>query len=135
MEADLQLLDYFDLVIKDLENYIDRMVKIHNAHGYYLLQSVDGIGPILATTILYEIEDIKRFPRVQKFSSYARLVKCARGSAGKIQGFGGGKIGNVHLKWAFSEADGHCSFGEIPEGNNILNAGRRNAGKEKRCRL
>ena len=67
VEADLQLLDYFDLVIKDLENYIDRTVKIHNAHGYYLLQSVDGIGPILATTILYEIEDIKRFPGSRNF--------------------------------------------------------------------
>lgn len=104
MEADLRLLDYFDLVIKDLETYIDRAVKVHDAYGYYLLRSVDGIGKILATTILYEIEDISRFPRVQKFSSYARLVKCSRGSADKIHGFGGGKIGNVHLKWAFSEA-------------------------------
>jgi transposase len=104
VEADLKLLDYFDLVINDMEKYIDRRVKFHDAHSYYLLRSVDGIGPILASTILYEIEDIKRFPRVQNFSSYARLVKCSRGSAGKIYGFGGGKIGNVHLKWAFSEA-------------------------------
>ena len=42
VEADLQLLDYFDVVIKDLENYIERTVKTHNAHGYYLLKSVDG---------------------------------------------------------------------------------------------
>ena len=104
VEADLQLLDYFDLVIKDLESYIERTVKVHDAHNYYLLRSVDGIGPILATTILYEVEDINRFSRVQKFSSYARLVKCVRGSAGKIHGFAGAKIGNFHLKWAFSEA-------------------------------
>ncbi len=130
VEADLQLLDYFDLVIKDLENYIDRMVKIHNAHGYYLLQSVDGIGPILATTILYEIEDIKRFPRVQKFSSYARLVKCARGSAGKIQGFGGGKIGNVHLKWAFSEATALFLRGN-PRGKQYLKRREKKHGKGK----
>jgi transposase len=41
---------------------------------------------------------------VQEFASYARLVKCARESAGKKLGSGSAKQGNVHLKWAFSEA-------------------------------
>jgi Transposase IS116/IS110/IS902 family len=31
-------------------------------------------------------------------------AKCARESAGKISGTGGRKIGNAHLKWAFSQA-------------------------------
>jgi hypothetical protein len=31
-------------------------------------------------------------------------VKCAKESAGKIIGSSGKKIGNAHLKWAFSEA-------------------------------
>jgi transposase len=31
-------------------------------------------------------------------------VKCDHSSAGKKLGTGGAKIGNVHLKWAFSEA-------------------------------
>ena len=53
---------------------------------------------------MYEIGDIDRFDRVQSFCSYARLVKCAKESAGKLYGYGGGKIGNAHLKWAFSEA-------------------------------
>ncbi len=63
-----------------------------------------GIGKILALTILYEIHEIGRFPRVQDFLSYSRLVKCEHSSAGKKLGTGGAKIGNVHLKWAFSEA-------------------------------
>jgi transposase len=41
---------------------------------------------------------------VQDFLSYCRLVKCDHSSAGKKLGTGGAKIGNVHLKWAFSEA-------------------------------
>ena len=130
VEADLQFLDYFDLVIKDLENYIDRTVKVHDAHSYYLLRSVDGIGPILATTILYEIEDINRFSRVQKFSSYARLVKCAKSSAGKIHGFGGGKMGNVHLKWAFSEATALFLRGN-PRGQQYLKRLEKKHGKGK----
>ncbi len=63
-----------------------------------------GIGKILALVILYEIHDIDRFPRVQDFVSYCRLVKCAKESAGKHYGYSGKKIGNAHLKWAFSEA-------------------------------
>jgi transposase len=53
---------------------------------------------------LYEIHDIHRFPRVQDFASYCRVVKCAHESVGKRYGTSGHKIGNVHLKWAFSEA-------------------------------
>jgi len=63
-----------------------------------------GIGKVLCLVILYEIHDIRRFPTVQDFVFYARLVKCARESAGKRHGSSGKKIGNVHLKWAFSEA-------------------------------
>jgi transposase len=54
--------------------------------------------------MLYEIHEIRRFPRVQDFVSYCRLVKCAKESAGKRYGTSGKKIGNAYLKWAFSEA-------------------------------
>ena len=70
----------------------------------YLLQTVPGIGKILSLVLLYEIHDIARFPRVQDFVSYCRLVKCAKESAGKRYGTSGTKIGNAYLKWAFSEA-------------------------------
>ena len=54
--------------------------------------------------ILYEVGDIDRFDTVQQFASYGRLVKCKAESAGKNYGTQGNKIGNAHLKWAFSEA-------------------------------
>jgi transposase len=68
------------------------------------LQSVPGIGQILALVILDEIPDIARFPRVQDFVSYCRLVKCAKASGGKRLGTSGKKSGNVHWRWAFAEA-------------------------------
>ena len=46
----------------------------------------------------------RRFKRVQRFLSYARLVKSQKSSGGKVLGTSGAKIGNAHLKWAFSEA-------------------------------
>jgi len=65
---------------------------------------VPGIGKILSLVLLYEIHAIDRFPRVQDFVSYCRLVKCAKESAGKRYGTAGAKLGNAYLKWAFSEA-------------------------------
>src|SRR5262244_1419746 len=104
IEVDLKLMDHYDQLLTDLELYIVRTAKEHDAHAFYRLRSVPGIGKILALVILYEIHDINRFPTVQDFVSYARLVKCAKESAGKRHGTSGKKIGNVHLKWAFSEA-------------------------------
>jgi transposase len=58
----------------------------------------------LSLVLLYEIHDIQRFPRVQDFVSYCRLVKCAKESAGKRYGTSGTTIGHASLTWAFSEA-------------------------------
>jgi len=69
-----------------------------------LLRTVPGIGQILSLVILYEIHTIERFPTVQDFASYCRLIKCKKESAGKSYGTSGRKIGNAFLKWAFSEA-------------------------------
>jgi transposase len=102
--VDLALITYDDELLTDLELYILNTAKHHDANTLYLLQTVPGIGKILSLVLLYEIHDIRRFPRVQDFASYCRLVKCAKESAGKRLGTSGKKIGNAHLKWAFSEA-------------------------------
>jgi transposase len=104
IEVDLALVTYYDQLLTDLELSIVKAARHHDAPTLYLLQTVPGIGKILSLVLLYEIHDIKRFPRVQDFVSYCRLVKCAKESAGKRLGTAGKKIGNAHLKWAFSEA-------------------------------
>jgi transposase len=104
IEVDLSLIDYLDRTLNDVELTITRLAKQHDPQVFYRLRSVPGIGKILALVILYEIHDIARFPRVQEFLSYARLVKCAKQSNGKLYGYSGHKIGNAFLKWAFSEA-------------------------------
>jgi transposase len=104
MEVDLTLIDHDDRVLNDLELSILNTAKQHDAQTLYLLQTVPGIGKILSLVLLYEIHAINRFPRVQDFVSYCRLVKCAKESAGKRYGTSGTKIGNAYLKWAFSEA-------------------------------
>ena len=104
IDLDMTILDCYAEQLSKVEWYIQQQAKQHQPKHFHLLKSVWGIGPILALTIIYEIGDIKRFDSVQKFASYARLVKCKAESAGKTYGTQGNKIGNAHLKWAFSEA-------------------------------
>ena len=106
MEIDFTLIEHYDADSSEsLSSISSARAKQHDPQAYHRLRSVPGIGKILALTILYEIHDIGRFAeRVQDFLSYSRLVKCEHSSAGKKLGTGGSKIGNVHLKWAFSEA-------------------------------
>jgi transposase len=71
---------------------------LHDANTLYLLQTVPGIGKILSLVLPYDIHDIRRFPSVQDFASYGRLLKCRKESAGKRLGTSGNKIGHAHLK-------------------------------------
>ena len=104
IDTDLAVIEAYDPIIAKMERDIISMAKHHDPVAYALLQSIPGIGRILGLVILYEIENIHRFPTVQDFVSYCRLVKCTKESNGKKSGTSGKKIGNAHLKWAFSEA-------------------------------
>jgi transposase len=104
MELNLSLIDHYDSILRKTENYILNHVKAHNANEFYLLRTIPGVGEILALVMLYEIHNIKRFEKVQNFTSYARLIRPQKESAGKVKGTGNGKMGNAFLKWAFSEA-------------------------------
>jgi transposase len=73
-------------------------------HGFNCLQTIPGIGDILALTIMLEVGDIGRFPAVGNYSSYCRCVKSERLSNGKKKGKGNQKNGNKYLSWAYVEA-------------------------------
>lgn len=101
---DMNILDCYIRELKHVESFIESKAKEHYGALLNIVRTFPGIGQILALTILYEIGDINRFPSVQQFASYSRLVKCKAESAGKTYGTSGNKIGNGYLKWAFSEA-------------------------------
>jgi transposase len=130
LAIDLGLLERYDALLTDLELSLVHQAKPREPQGFQLLRSIPGIGKVLAMTILYEIHDIRRFERVQEFASYARLVRCAKESAGKRLGTSGAKMGNVHLKWVFSEAAvlfvRHCA-----EGKRMLARWEKQHGKGK----
>jgi transposase len=102
--ADLAVIDCLDEQIARLELYLTRTAKVDDVQTYHRLQTIPGVGKILALVLLYEVHDIKRFSNVGQFLSYGRLVRCTHESAGKVLGSGGKKIGNAHVRWAFAEA-------------------------------
>ena len=107
IESDIAVIAYLDKLIKLIEKDVQKATKSFDSISFHFLRTIPGFGKILTLTILLEIHDINRFPRVQNFVSYSRLIKCPRESAGKKYGTQGNKIGNSHLKWAFGEAAVH----------------------------
>jgi len=85
-----------------LERTVQRRVRLRKAFGGLL--TVDGIGKILALTIMLETGDIRRFAGVGNYVSYCRCVKSVRMSNQKKKGKGNVKNGNKYLSWAFLEA-------------------------------
>src|SRR5512145_2185129 len=88
---DLAMIEQYDELLPKLERHIRACAKQHDRKSFVLLRSIHGADLILPLVMLYEIHDVGRFPRVQEFLSYARLVKPARESAGKLQGHAGGQ--------------------------------------------
>jgi transposase len=78
--------------------------RVGKRKEFILLNSVPGIGDILATIILLEMGPIERFEHVGNFASYARCVDSRHMSNGKKKGEGNTKNGNKYLAWAFVEA-------------------------------
>ena len=103
MDCDLDLVDSLDKMIYKVEKQVLAQAKHHDRNVLSILMTVPGLGEMLAMTILYEIHTIERFKSASAFSSYSRLIKVERESAGKKTKDGNNKIGNPHLKWAFSE--------------------------------
>jgi transposase len=107
--ADRTLLDE-DLALHTLlQSHIDvleTMIKADNVTNPLAvrLQTVPGIGKILAPVIALEIDAIKRFGTADKLCAYAGLVPTTHASGGKISHGRMLPFCNRWLKWAFVEA-------------------------------
>jgi transposase len=97
--------------IESIEQRLLQQVKL--ARPFQLLRTVNGIGEILALTIMLEVGDIRRFASVGQFASYCRCVESIHSSNGKRKGEGNRRNGNPHLAWAFHEA-AHFAIRYLP---------------------
>ena len=100
--SNINTIRFLNKTIRNIEKKILSQVKLRKE--FSLLQTIPGIGNILALTIMLEVGDIKRFSKVGRFSSYCRCVKSERISNGKKKGKNNQKNGNKYLSWAYVEA-------------------------------
>lgn len=100
--TNINMINNISKELKPIEKKIFSELEI--TKDFELLQTVNGIGKILAATIILETGDISRFNQVGNYSSYCRLVKSERRSNGKRKGKNNQKNGNKYLCWAYIEA-------------------------------
>jgi len=96
-------------MIKQLDQSIGRVEKAVLKVARFLpnfprLQTIPGIGKILALTITLETGEVGRFASPGNYASYCRCVQSRRTSNEKNKGRNNGKCGNKYLAWAFVEA-------------------------------
>ena len=99
---EIERIHFFTRQIKVLEEII--LGTVEDEPSFELLQTIPGIGKILALTIFYETGDIGRFPSPKHYSSYSRVVPGIAQSGNTTKRGRGSKQGNPHLKWAFTQA-------------------------------
>jgi transposase len=78
--------------------------RVQQDKPFQLLETVYGIGAILAMTIWLETGDISRLAQAGDYASYCRCVDSQRLSNGKKKGENNRHNGNKYLAWAFVEA-------------------------------
>ncbi len=102
VEEQLQLIDQVEQSIKQAGKRIHSVIK--EDHAMQILETLPGVGPILAITIALEMGDVERFLTGEKFASYAGKTPRVISSGGKTHY---GRVRpdvNRYLKWAFTEA-------------------------------
>lgn len=108
LRADLQCIELLNKQIETVKKLALSQCRENNT--FKLLQSIYGVGPILAMTIMLEIGQISRFPKVSNLASYCRCVSSARFSNGKKKGVNNSKNGNKYLGWAMVEAANYAAM-------------------------
>ena len=102
IEDSLDSIDYLRSKADKLYEKIKRRVIKHP--WYKILTSVPGIGLIHAATLIAEIADISRFPKVESFVRYAGLSVNTFASADKIHYGHINKQSNYYIRTALVEA-------------------------------
>lgn len=106
LQCNWKIMRQLMIQIAKIERSVLQQAKLRPEYEHLL--SVDGIGQILALTIMLETGDIGRFGSVGNYASYCRCVDSLKTSNGKKKGKGNRKNGNKHLSWAFVEAANFC---------------------------
>ncbi len=102
VKEELVLLDQLGVQIERIEEHIHQVVQA--AREMQLLDTLPGVGPVLAIVQALEIGDVERFPGPDHLASYSGTVPRIHESGGKRYDGRTRPDVNRYLKWAFVEA-------------------------------
>ena len=102
LEEHLELLEVMRSQMQEQEKEIAQANAGDTMTGH--LQSLPGVGPILAAVLAAEIDQIERFPDASHLCAYAGLVPTTHASGGQV--YHGRLLRGCDqwLRWAFIEA-------------------------------
>jgi transposase len=100
----LGLIDAFAAEIDCFERLVATRLADHR--GYWAIQAIPGVGPVLAAIFVAEIGDVGRFPNAARLSSWAGLTPTHRESDTRVARGHITKQGSRLVRWAAVEAVG-----------------------------
>jgi transposase len=115
--ARLAVLRVLDEQIAQIEKRLSAQLQPNP--DYERLQTVWGVGKVLARTILLESGPIRRFAQEGNYLSYCRMVESRKMSNGKKKGEANRQCGNRYLCWAFMEA-AHFACRYYPQAQSFV---------------
>ena len=129
LESLRDLIGLYGREVAILDRRIQMALRDHT--GYWTIQAISGVGPVLAAVFVAEIGDVGRFPSPDRLSSWAGLTPRHRESDTKVRRGSITKQGSKLVRWAAVEAVSHNhSGGEIrTEYHRIAERRGRNIGR------
>ena len=105
------MISTYNAEIKKVNQAIEKTIKGLNTNAFLSLQSIPGIGPVMAAGIMAEIGDITVFKSQESLAKYAGLVWRENQSGQfKADDKSMSKAGNSYLRYYFLEATSHIKL-------------------------
>jgi transposase len=110
-----RLIEALDFEVELFTNLVGSGLRGHG--GYTAIQTISGVGPILAAVFVAEIGDVHRFPRAAQLARWAGLTPKHHESDTTVHRGRITKQGSRLVRWAAVEAvqrtDTHSRLGRV----------------------
>ena len=135
MNLDL-LLARFDLVCEQVAT-LEKEIGSASQHieDIRILQTIPGVGPVIAATIHAEIPDVTLFESGRALASFAGIVPSVRSSGGKTRIGRITKRGPSALRWALTQAVHASQTANQPSAAYLMHARKKRKGKAPKVAL
>jgi transposase len=82
MDSKIKTYEFINSQYLNLANELRAYCRTHLKKDYYLIKSIPGIGGYLASAVLAEVGNLRRFRNEAEFASYVGIVPMIRNSGG-----------------------------------------------------